>query len=102
MTGEAALGTEIATKVRDFPEVTDLSSGSFGTVSTPVPGGRIEGVALRDDSVQIGVVVRFGRPLPEIAADIRDAVRPLAPGRTVHVSIEDVVAGLPEGGGTDR
>ncbi|MBB6120755.1 hypothetical protein [Nocardiopsis algeriensis] len=77
-----------------FPDVVSLSSGSFGTLATPVPGGRVDGVAVRGDSVEVGVVVRFGRPLPRIAAEVRQGLLPLAGGRTVHVSVEDVIAGL--------
>ncbi|MBB4935242.1 hypothetical protein F4561_006136 [Lipingzhangella halophila] len=86
----ASEGRRIADTVSGLPDIEGLSSGSLGTVCTPVPGGRIEGVALRDDSVQVGVVVRLGRPLPEIAADVHDAVLAMVPGRRVHVSIEDV------------
>jgi hypothetical protein len=57
-------------------------------------------VAVRDDSVEVGVVVRFGRPLPEIAAELRRGLTPVAGGRTVHVSVEDVVAGLRDGART--
>ncbi|MCP3016297.1 hypothetical protein NGM33_23490 [Nocardiopsis dassonvillei] len=83
-----------------FPDVVELSSGGFGTLTTPVPGGRVLGVAVRDDSVEVGVVLRFGRPLPEIAAELRRGLTPVAGGRTVHVSVEDVVAGLRDGART--
>ncbi|MFC9085589.1 hypothetical protein [Nocardiopsis dassonvillei] len=83
-----------------FPDVVELSSGGFGTLATPVPGGRVPGVAVREDSVEVGVVVRFGRPLPEIAAELRRGLAPVAGGRTVHVSVEDVVAGLRDGART--
>ncbi|WP_082127034.1 hypothetical protein [Allosalinactinospora lopnorensis] len=84
-------GREIAAKVRGLPDVAGLSSGPFGTLSMPVPGGRVEGVVLRDGSVRVGVVARFGRPLPEIAGDVRDAVLEVVPDHRVHVSIEDLV-----------
>ncbi|WP_306370270.1 hypothetical protein [Nocardiopsis sp. CC223A] len=75
------------------PDVVELSAGSFGTLSTPVPGGRVRGVAVRSDTVEVGVVVHFGRPLPEIAGELRKALAPLAGGRAVHICVEDVVAG---------
>ncbi|MGW5877651.1 hypothetical protein ACWFMI_14030 [Nocardiopsis terrae] len=87
----------IAESTAGFPDVVELSSGSFGTLSTAVPGGRIRGVAVRDGHVEIGVVVRYGRPLPEISAEIRRGLAPLAGGRAVHISVEDVVAGLGDG-----
>nr|WP_245928902.1 hypothetical protein [Murinocardiopsis flavida] len=85
----------MAARVRGCPDVVGLSAGPFGTVSTPVPGGRVDGVAVRPDSVEIGVVVRFERPLPEIADGIRDLVHPIAHGRRVLVAIEDVLTDPP-------
>nr|WP_285758832.1 hypothetical protein [Nocardiopsis ansamitocini] len=90
------MSSRIALRVRALPDVVELSSGSFGTLATPLPGGTVDGVAVRDDIVEVGVVVRYGRPLPEVAADVQAAVVPLAEGRAVHVSVEDVIAGLPE------
>ena len=80
-----------------FPDVVGLSSGAFGTLSTPVRGGLVPGITVRDDYVEIGVVVRYGRPLPEIATELRRGLASLAGGRVVHVSVEDVVAGLDGG-----
>ncbi|PDP85247.1 hypothetical protein CQJ94_23380 [Glycomyces fuscus] len=91
------LARRLAGEAERFPDVVELSSGSFGTLTTPVPGGRVHGVAVRADSVEVGIVVRFGRPLPEISAELRRDLGPIAGGRTVHVCVEDVVAGL-EGG----
>ncbi len=84
----------IAESTTRFPDVVELSTGAFGTLSTVVPGGRIRGVAVRDEYVEVGVVVRYGRPLPEIAAEIRRGLAPEAGGRAIHVSVEDVVAGV--------
>ncbi|KOX11971.1 hypothetical protein ADL05_22710 [Nocardiopsis sp. NRRL B-16309] len=87
----------MARAVRDCPDVVELSAGGFGTLQTPVPGGRVRGIAVRGDHVEVGVVVRFGRAIPDITAEIRDVLAPLAAGRPVHVYVEDVVAGLGEG-----
>lgn len=94
--GDEAAGTarRVADAITAFPDVVALSSGAFGTIATPVAGGRVSGVAVRGDGVEIGVVVRYGRPIPEIAAEIRDGVAPLVSGRGIHVSVEDVVAGF--------
>ncbi|CAL9427094.1 hypothetical protein SUDANB121_01989 [Nocardiopsis dassonvillei] len=75
------------------PHVVELSAGAFGTLSTPVPGGRVRGVAVRADTAEVGVVVHFGRPLPEIAGELRRELAPLSGGRAVHICVEDVVAG---------
>ncbi|MBB6174894.1 hypothetical protein HNR23_004954 [Nocardiopsis mwathae] len=87
---------EIADRVRGLSDVADLSAGAFRTITTFTPGDRIEGVAVREDDVAIGVVLRCGRPIPEVAAEIRALVAPMAPGRRVDVSVEDVVADVPD------
>ncbi|MFE1167179.1 hypothetical protein [Nocardiopsis sp. NPDC058789] len=92
-----AIARALAEGALRFSDVVELSSGSFGTLSTAVPGGRVRGVAVRDDHVEVGVVLRYGRPLPEVAAEIRRGLAPLSGGRAVHVSVEDVVAGLGDG-----
>lgn len=85
------LADEIAERVRHCPDVARLSSGPFGTVATYLPGARLLGIALRDDEVEIAVVARSGRPLPEIADEVRDAVGPLVGDRPVHVIIDDLI-----------
>ncbi|MDA0562903.1 hypothetical protein LG943_00910 [Streptomonospora sp. S1-112] len=64
----------MAARVRALPDIAGLSAGEFGTTATPGPGGRVEGVAVRPEGVEVGVVVRYGRPIPDIAADVRAAV----------------------------
>ncbi|MFV2197633.1 hypothetical protein [Nocardiopsis sp. LOL_012] len=87
----------LAEAASGFPDVVELSAGSFGTISTPARGGVVRGVAVRQAGVEVGLVVRFGRPIPAIAEDVRYGLAPLAGGQEVHVFVEDVVAGL--GGG---
>lgn len=91
------IALNIAEAAVRFPDVVSLSSGAFGLLNTPMRGGRVQGVTVRDDHIEVGVVVRYGRPLPEVAAELRRGLTPLAGGRTVHVSVEDVVAGLDDG-----
>nr|WP_184546006.1 hypothetical protein [Streptosporangium becharense] len=80
----------VAEAVRNSPDVVGLSAGPFGTVATYLPGERVPGVALREDEVEVAVVVRLGRPLPEIAAGVRAAVAPLVGDRPVNVHIGGV------------
>ncbi|MEV8633454.1 hypothetical protein AB0395_17510 [Streptosporangium sp. NPDC051023] len=81
------LAHEIAEAVRRCPDVADLSGGPFGTVATYLPGERVSGVALREDEVEVSVVVQPGRPLPEIADEVRAALAPLVGDRAVNVHI---------------
>nr|WP_239139297.1 hypothetical protein [Sphaerisporangium krabiense] len=48
------------------------------------------GVAVRDTGVEITVVARYGRPIPEIADEVRAAVGPLVPGVPVDVRVNDI------------
>lgn len=79
------------------PDVVGLSAGGFGTLVTPEPGGHVHGVAVRDTELEVGLIVRFGRPVPDIAAEIRRSLIPFADGRAVHISVEDVVVGAGDG-----
>ncbi|WP_259405263.1 hypothetical protein [Microbispora sp. H10830] len=81
----------IADRVLSCPDVADLSRGPFGVVATYLPGGLVPGVAIRDDVIEVDIVARYGRPLPEIADLVRDAIGGLAGGRKVDVTIADVV-----------
>ncbi len=65
----------------------DLSGGPFGTVATYLPGERLPGVALREDEVEISIVARMGRPLPEIADGVRAAIAPMVGDRPINVHI---------------
>ncbi|GAA3005341.1 hypothetical protein [Streptosporangium longisporum] len=86
----AALARGMADAVRRCPDVVDLSGGPFGTVATYMPGEMMPGVALREDEVEVSIVVRLGRPLPEIAEEVRAAVASMAGDRPVNVHIGGV------------
>ncbi|MEU3165307.1 hypothetical protein [Streptosporangium sp. NPDC006930] len=83
----AGLAHRIADAVLRCPDVADLSGGPFGTVATYLPGERFPGVALRENEVEVSVVVRLGRPIPEIADAVRAAVAPMVGDRPVNVHI---------------
>lgn len=90
----------LADRVRQCPDVADLSGGRFGTIATYLPAHRVRGVAVRDDEVEIAVIARYGRPLPMIAEEIRDAVTGLTGGRRIDVEIDDLV--IPDRVRSDR
>ncbi|GAA4950370.1 hypothetical protein GCM10023224_38330 [Streptomonospora halophila] len=98
----AALARRIRARVQAVPGVRGLSPGPFGATATPAPGGRVEGVAVRGGDVEVGVVVSLGRPIPDTAAGVHEAVHAAVRGGggRVHVSVEDAVAaGAVEEGG---
>ncbi|SDR95117.1 hypothetical protein [Actinopolymorpha singaporensis] len=80
----------IAAAVGACPDVARLSAGP---VATYLPGRSVPGVAVRDGEVRVAVVARYGRPLAEIAEQVRAAVAPLVPARRVDVTIDDLAIG---------
>lgn len=84
----------VAERVLACPSVAGLAAGLAGHAATYLPGRRVAGVSWRDDVCEVAVVLRLdGRPLPELAQEVRTAVEPLAGGRAVDVVVADVVAG---------
>ena len=84
------LADRIAAAVTTCPSVAGLGRVPGVPVATYLPGRTVSGVAVRAGEVEVCVVARFGMPLPEVAAQIREAVAPLAPGRLVDVVIADI------------
>ena len=82
----------IAAAVTGCPDVAGLTQIPGAPVATYLPGRTVSGVAVRAGEVEVCVVARYGLPLPEIAAQVREAVAPLAPGRMVNVVIADITA----------
>ena len=80
----------VAAAVLACPDVTGLSAGRVGEVATYLPGRRVPGVRLREDRITVHVTARYGRPVAEIASQVRAAVRPLVGGRPIDVGIDDV------------
>ena len=81
---------QIATAVSALPAVAARSGGPRGGVGTYLPGRRVTGVVLREDDLEVHVVGRYGVPVAEIAAEVRQAAEPYVGDRTVHVIIEDL------------
>ncbi|GAA0579081.1 hypothetical protein GCM10009546_46920 [Actinomadura livida] len=84
------LASRIGAAATGCPDVLGLTSGPRGWIATYRPGPPLAGVAVRPGEIEVGVVVRYGRPCAEIADDVRRLVRPLAGGRRVTVLIGDI------------
>ncbi|MCP9968628.1 hypothetical protein LUX57_28540 [Actinomadura madurae] len=76
------------------PDVLGLTAGPRGWIVTYRAGPPFAGVAVHEAVIEVGVVVRYGRPFAEIAEDVRRLVRPLAGRRRVDV----LIGGVAEGG----
>ncbi len=85
-----ALADAVADAVRSVPGVVDLHTGTYGEVATYLPGRRVNGVRVRDDGVEVHVVLAYGAPVPQTAHRVRLAVQALTPG-PVDVTVQDVV-----------
>jgi hypothetical protein len=88
----AELADRIATTVTGCPDVAGLTQTPGIPVATYLPGRTVAGVAVRPAEVEICVVARYGPPLAEVAAQVRQAVEPLVSGRVVDVVIGDITS----------
>jgi len=87
-----ALADQIVSAVISCPDVAGLTEMPGSPVATYLPGRTVSGVAVRTGEVEICLVARYGLPLPQIAAQVRQAVAPLVPGRVVDVVIADITS----------
>ena len=90
----AGLVDRIGEAVLAVPGVTGLSGGPFGVAATYLPGRRVVGIRQRDDRTEVHVTVGSGRPVRQVADDVRRAVRSVV-DLPVHVTGEDVTPDAP-------
>ncbi|MET4223109.1 Asp23/Gls24 family envelope stress response protein [Oerskovia enterophila] len=83
------LADRVVAAVLAVPGVVRLHAGAFGEVATYLPRRAVTGVRLRPDEAEVHLVVSAGRPIPEVAGNVHEAVRALVPG-PVHLFVEDV------------
>ena len=88
----AELADRIAAAVTGCPDVAGLTQIPGRPVATYLLGRTVSGVAVRPAEVEICGVARYGPPLPQVAAHVRQAAEPLVPGRVVDVVIADITA----------
>jgi hypothetical protein len=82
---------KVALAALRVPAVARLYGGRLGEIATYYPGGRIEGVRVDDDRVEMHIVVRLDLATPlEAAEEVRRAVGPLVAPKRVDVIVEDV------------
>ena len=83
----------IAEAVRTHPSVVRLEGGEFGVLATHFPGGRIVGVRVGEGGapVEVAVVLRLDRALPEVIEELRTRVIGVAGQVPVDVTVTDVL-----------
>lgn len=93
------LADRLAREVEAHPSVVRLDDRSF--VATYLPGRRIDGIRAGDrgDPVDVAVVLRLDRPLPEVIDEVRARAVTVAGDVPVNIAVADAVpASDPETG----
>ncbi len=91
----------VARVVAACPDVAGLSGGVFGEAATYLPGDRVVGVREDAGGVEVRIVAYWGRPLPQIAEQVRKAVRAYAGSVPVTVAIDDIGTHSASSSGSD-
>lgn len=90
----ADLARDAADAATSTAGVTRLDGGALGEFATYADGERVGGVRISSEdpsTVRLRLVVAYGRPIPDIAADVDAAVRArLGPRCPTRVDIEVV------------
>lgn len=106
MTTDQALASAIRDAVLAVPGVARLAPGTAAEAATYFAGGKVVGVRLAGDPVEVHLVLDR-LPVPEVAGRVDEAVRQVlaraGDPRPVRVVVEDVddvaFRALPAGGG---
>ncbi|MDH6680916.1 putative alkaline shock family protein YloU [Rhodococcus sp. LBL1] len=88
-TQELSAAERAAEAALAVPGVTGLHGGEFGAVATYLPGRRVTGIRIDDESCSVHVTVRYPADLFATAERIRAAVRTVVEV-PVDVTIEDL------------
>ena len=80
----------VAERALKCRSVARISTGPFGEVATYLPGRRVPGVRVRDGRLEIHVVACWGAEVPQLADEVRKAVRPVAGEVPIDVHVDDV------------
>ena len=89
----------VAERVAACRSVARISAGPYGEVATYLPGRRVTGVRIGDGRVEVHVVACWGVRVPDLAAEVRTAVGPLAAGMRIDVHVDDI--DVPDGNGVE-
>jgi hypothetical protein len=80
----------VASAVETCADVAELSGGAVAEVATYLPGERVLGVRETADGIEIHIVARWGRPLPQIAEQVQRVVQSVTGPARVCVVIDDI------------
>lgn len=87
------LAERVAAAVAAHPAVAGLHGGVYGSVTTYLPGRKLVGVRVGegDEPVEVAVVLRSDRPIPETVRSLRREVSRLCGGAAVDITVADIV-----------
>jgi hypothetical protein len=87
-----ALAERVAAAVVAHPSVARLHGGRYNDVATYLATGRLVGVRIGGpgEPVEVAVVLRLDRPIPDVVAALRATVSALCGGRPVDITVADV------------
>ena len=87
----------VADAVAAHPAVAALHGGIYGAVATYLPGRKLVGVRIGegDEPVEVAVVVRPDRPIPEVVSALRAQVSRLCGGAAVDITVADILLDEP-------
>jgi hypothetical protein len=88
--GEAAVLRELAGKIDDAPSVERRAGGVLGTAAAYLPGERIEGLRLRDDRLEVHVVMRWGSTVDDVEREVLAAAGTGWDPKKVDLVIDDI------------
>jgi hypothetical protein len=97
-----ALAERVAAAVAAHPSVARLHGGPFNDVATYTATGRLPGVRVGapGEAVELAVVLRLDRPIPDVVAALRATVARLVGDRPVDITVADLaVEDDPSGAG---
>lgn len=81
----------VAATVVACPSVAHLVQGGPGEqVATFLPGRRVGGVRVTDETVEVHIATRWDVPIPMAAAEVRSALAGLAGTRSITVAVDDI------------
>ena len=88
-----ALAERVAAAVTAHPAVVGLHGGLYGAVATYLPGRKLVGVRIGvgDEPVEVAVVLRADRPIPDVVRALRREVSGLCGGAAVDITVADIV-----------
>ena len=90
-----SVAQQVAAAAQAVPGVTGLHAGVFGEVATYLPGSRVSGVRMSDDSGEVHIIVDINHDLRAVADEVVTVASQVA-GVPVSVVVEDISVGPTE------